>query len=225
MENDKNAIILDSIKTPPEEIQKGIEVITCAKGTQLLKSGSPIQYVHIIVEGSVIVFEETITGDAGRVVKLYPGELVGEMETLAEQTASVYSAIVSTNGTRLLQLRPKLFVKWLQMDIVFCNVVIKILAKKMFNTAALLGTYTLDSSLSILCNYFYEVTAETFATKSKCTIYQTRKEIAENCRLSVRTVNRRILELKMQGLIEINKGKIVIRKDQMEKILELIKND
>lgn len=221
----KNYTILSCIQEPPAVLNGHFEIITCQKGDQLLKSGFAFSCVHIIIEGNVIIFEETIAGDAGRVVRLYPGELLGEMEILSDHSGCVYSAMVDKDNTRLLKIDKDYFMLWLQIDPKFGLEVTKILAKKMFSTAALLSTYTLDSSLSIFCNYLYEIVSESLVKNNVYTIHQTRKEIAENCRLSVRTINRRILELKTRGLIEIRKGKITVRKDQMEKILELIKND
>ena len=49
-------------------------------------------------------------------------------------------------------------------------------------------------------------------------ISDTREELAEACGVSVRTINRAITALKGEGLIAVDRGKIVVQQEQLEQL-------
>ena len=56
-------------------------------------------------------------------------------------------------------------------------------------------------------------------------IQDTREKLAEICGVSVRTINRVIVELKNENLLHLEKGKLILEEEQIKRIAESLENE
>lgn len=209
----------------PNSIMGGVSIKRYRKGETLFTTGDPVEYLYIIQSGMVQIFEEKPSGDTGRVVILQEGELIGEMEVISSYKKLIYSAEIAKDDTEIIRIPPQAFNKWLEMDQQFCLKVVRMLSDKMYETAFWLNQYSGKDSLTTVMNYIYETSRRPLEKQKIFRNIDTRLKIAESCRLSERTVNRRVSELADKGVISIHCGKIQITRKQLQKLKEMIENE
>ena len=177
------------------------------RDSTIFESGDPLREVYILCEGTVIISSLSFEGNQERIVFVDKGQIIGEMEALAGEKNLVYNAKAYTQ-CEMLKISVSDFLEWIKKDKYICNVVIKVLATKLLVSAKEKSSYINFSGVMRLANFLI------YETPGK--ISKTRLELAEICNVSARTVNRSRDQLKKEGYINLNKGKIYISKEQRE---------
>ncbi len=205
---------IDKISLPEIVTQKDlIKHYKC--GRQILKKGDNAKYVYYICSGKINVYNETADGNIGRVVCAQSGETVGEMEILADEPITVFSASIHEDAT-VIRMEKQDFLNWMKEDPEFCMSLAKVLARKLSNTAHTFCEHTTQSALSLVKNFIIDSVQGKLKESQKAKVKNSRVEIADDCGISERTVNRCVGKLKEQGLICLEKGKITVNKNQLE---------
>ena len=143
------------------------------------------------------------------VVFVQAGSTVGEMEAMLNIHNLIYSAKAFTSCA-LLEVPLNTFRNWIRSDRNISEKLAMVLAEKLYRASASTVQYQYMSAnrrLKML-----------LAQHGQGRISDTREELAEACGVSVRTINRAITALKGEELITMERGKIVIQQEQLEKL-------
>lgn len=205
---------IDKISLPEAITQKDL-VKHYKRGRRILKKGEPAKYVYYICSGKINVYNETADGNIGRVVCARPGETVGEMEILADEPITVFSASVHEDAT-VIRMQKQDFLNWMEGDPEFCMSIARVLAKKLSNAAYTFCEHATQSALSLVKDFIVDSVQGALEEAKKAKVKNSRVEIADDCGISERTVNRCVGKLKEQGLISVEKGKITVTQIQFE---------
>lgn len=214
------AYLKDMNVTVPPQILQSCPVQTLPKGTRLLQKGQAVEHVYYLCSGRVVVYDELPDGTQGRVVWVSPGETVGEMEALAGGILSIYSAKINEDGTKVIKIARDIFLEWVSVDNSFCLQMAVCLAKKLSTAAVALCQHMQGDALTLVLEYLKTIAGSQLRTREEAVVTPTRQEIADNCGISERTVNRCVRKLREQGLLSVKSGKIYIDKPQYNRILK-----
>ncbi len=198
----------------PKMLRNSDAIKVLPKGYTLLRKGDAVKYVYYICSGKVRVYDETADGLVERVVWVSSGEPVGEMEMLSEGNVVIYSAKVDEDDTQVIQISKNDFWSCLAGDNEFCMQIAICMAKKLNTAAMALCRHLNSDSLEMVAEYFLDIVGTQLLTCGKAAIAMTRSEIADNCCISERTVNRCVQKLKVSGCLSIGRGKINISREQ-----------
>lgn len=185
---------------------------------RLLSQYTAAEYVYFLCKGSLRVFDELPNGKDTTVVQVSPGETVGELECLADHKFSSYSVEVDENNSVLMKIGRSDLLQWMSAEHNFCLMMAQNLARKLYRGSKSLIYNISNDSDTLVRNYIISTTDDDISKYGTATINKTRLEIARNCNLCERTVNRSIRKLKEQGLVEIKRGKISLDVSQYKQI-------
>ncbi len=205
----------------PAGILSKIPITTFLKGQRLINQGDPCSYVYYLCTGKIQVFDERDQGEVAWVVWINPGQIVGEMEVLAEMKSFLYSASIYSDKATILQIPVEDFWEWMRTDSGFCREMAQSMAKKLVDTVKALQKFLYNDAIHSVTEFILDQCyLPVLEQRTPVKIKHTRIEIAGICHISERTVNRSIKALKEENLVTIQRGKITVTRKQYEKLLQ-----
>ncbi|MDL2236476.1 Crp/Fnr family transcriptional regulator [Christensenellaceae bacterium OttesenSCG-928-K19] len=204
-------------ESPPAFLADKVELVRLKTGEFLLEQGAPIDCVYLLCKGKIGIYNISLDGATSRVVFISTGETIGEMEILCGREDVAFSARVYEDS-ELFRIYKDDFIAWLKEDTGFMFNVTTILANKLYDTASAICQHVGNDAIGLVSLYIIEAAKSQLEQKEVAVIRQTRAEIAENCRISERTVNRSIKYLSELGLVGLVRGKISINHVQMQQL-------
>ena len=121
----------------PDDIQRISRLVKYQNGDLIFRKGEKADYVYYILTGRVGIYNEMSNGKTVRVVWSLPGEIVGEMEVMVNETIIEFSAYAYEDDTNVLKIEKDVFLKWLRTDRKLCLEVAYTLAKKLYISAVI----------------------------------------------------------------------------------------
>ncbi len=208
-------VIADLIAGMPESIWSGCNMIKLPKGKPLFHQDDKVGQVYILCSGTVIISNHTAGGNEIGIVLVKAGNTIGEMEALASGKSMRYNARAHT-PCQLIVLPGKSFLEWMDRDPKACRIMASVLAHKLYDASTQVGDQARYHAIVRIASFILSEEAGRLSI--------TRQEMAETCRMSIRTVNRCLKQLKEEKLISINRGKIHMTPDQKERLGSSIYN-
>lgn len=206
---EKYPVIREWIRNLPVEQLNLCRPVEYERGDIIFRRGWEIRYVYLVLRGSVIISSSNINGNEMCVVFVQEGSTVGEMEAMLNIHNLIYSAKAFT-ACALLEVPLHVFRNWIRSDRIISEKLAMVLAEKLYRASASTVQYqymSADRRLKML-----------LAQHGQGRISDTREELAEACGVSVRTINRAVTALKEEGLIMVERGKIVMQQEQLEQL-------
>ncbi|GHU61082.1 Crp/Fnr family transcriptional regulator [Clostridia bacterium] len=213
------------INVIPDYIMERCETITLNRREILFLEGGIADFVYLVLSGRIGIHNAIDNGDTERVVWVFPGELVGEMEVLVGIETYSFSGYVYEDHTEVIKIAKEIFMGWLHTDNQTCVAVAQVLAKKMFSTSGSFCERTSTDGMGLVCDFILEIAKNGVKLSESYLLKYSRLEIAECCGISVRTVNRCVKKLNEQNLVTIVKGKIALTIRQYDDISKMIKEE
>lgn len=208
---------------PPVSLMQKVDLVYLKNRAYLLEQGQPIDYVYYLCSGKIGIYNISMDGATSRVVFISPGEFIGEMELLCQNTEIFFSAR-AYDECEIIRIPQAEFMHWLETDSTFLMHIATTLAKKLHDTAGAICQHVRNDAIGIVSLYIVESVNGQFSSHGKAIIKDTRTAIAENCRISERTANRSIKYLCDLGYISLSKGKISVTPDQFTKLSNLVQS-
>ena len=205
----------------PDDIQRISRLVKYQNGDVIFRKGETADYVYYILTGRVGIYNEMSNGKAERVVWSLPGEIVGEMEVMVNETIIEFSAYAYEDDTNVLKIEKDVFLKWLKTDRKLCLEVAYTLAKKLYISANTFVERSTNAASKLTRKFILDIVGGKIKKKPTVVLRYTRNEIAESCGISERSVNRCIKELKGQNYISVIKGKIMVNEAQYRALKEM----
>jgi len=198
----------------PQWVLDVSRVVHIAKGKQVLQRDEKAKFVYIVRRGKINIFNMGENGQENKVVTVSEGGIVGEMEAIAGEAYSVYSAR-AFEDSELLRIPLDDFLRWIKSDIEVCWGLTRVLAGKLRAASVQSSQYTNSDAMQRLTVQLLQL--------GPGRISHTREELAEACSVSLRTVNRCVKKLKEEGLLSLSRGKIEISQSQLLALEEHMK--
>lgn len=186
-------------------------------GSAILKKGDQLEYVYILLEGIVNIYNEFETGDCFHFAETKAIDILGEIEFLAQENLIASTCSTETKCVAL-QIPLKILEKWVNDDSKFFHFISSSSAKKNYKASIFQGTKLIYPSIHLMKIYIVRHLKSDIGTKPYSFLEKSRQNISEELGICVRSVNRTIRKLKLEGLVSIKNGKIYITKTQYRDI-------
>lgn len=236
--NNKVGFILDLAKSLPKkdseylrEILKDaplwlfdcLNVYKYNKEEVLVREHTAVDKVFILLEGIVRAVDHRIFGIEYDYMRFYPIKIFGSLEILLDLEEYKTTLNTVTQCTFLVLAKDK-YKKWIERD----------LNALLMETKAM-GTYLLEQGLKERAFLFLNGKDRLFMvfiknyenkkeTMGKCVLNYTRQELSDFSGLSIKTINRSIKKMEEDQYISRRGNKILISKEQYDKMKSYIKN-
>lgn len=178
------------------------------KNTELTKVG-------ILLDGMFRVVNELQNGNIFMIEINEPVSFTGEIALLSgEKRTSV--TIETITDCKIAFLPVDVFEEWIMNDLNALRFLSVLVAKKLYSTSYHRGERMFYSTRYIILKYILENEEPVPYMKERWIIRKTRQQMSEEIGMSVNTVNRTLQGFRQSGLIGMDKGKIVLTKENQE---------
>lgn len=206
----------------PKDIRPRCTVRTHPAGTIIHQKDIPLTCFGIIVSGENRVINEMENGNIYMIERNQPITFIGEVTILAKQPhPSVTIEAVTDNVIAYFSRKDA--ERWLSEDLNFLRLVSSHVAFKLYRSSSNSGTKLFYPPAFLLLDYIakhgqalhIEDQPDGFFYK----INLTRQQLQDETSINVKTLNRTIRQLKEEGFISLEKGKICYSKENYKKAL------
>lgn len=212
-------LFLDLAKDPPDYVIDHAEYIHLRKNSYLFEQGGPLDCVYFICSGKIGIYNVSTDGATSRIVYIAPGEIVGEMEILCGKNEVAFTA-KAYEVCDILKVYKQDFITWMKSDPEFMYRMTTSVAQKLYTAATAICQHVRNNAVGLVSLYIMDAVKTSLSSESVAVIQHTRADIADNCRISERTVNRSIKFLSEWGLITVTRGKITVTREQYNRLTE-----
>lgn len=210
---EKDREIFQMLRQCPYEILRRFEVKDYEADQFVLNQGEIHNRFYIIASGYVDIYVESAHGKRYLLCTYMKGDYIGELE-IFKQTGYI-SRIQSRGKVRILELDRTFFLQWIRTDKNFNEYMIRTLWDNSYRMCLNMGENTLYTLKQRICQYLLrnmEMDAKFVMISSEV--------LSQQMAVTTRSVNRVLKQLREQGFIELEKGKISICDQQaLEDIL------
>lgn len=206
------------LETMPLEIRHRITIRKFLPDTIILQKDSPLNSFGIVLKGEERVVNEFENGNLVMVERNSAVCFIGDVALLAgKKTASVTTE--SLSECTVLFISAEDFEKWIKEDSRFLLLLSREVAGKLFSASYSRGENLFYSAKYMLLKYIFKQAQEGVTIgKSEILIQKTRQQISEETGMNVKTINRRLYGFQKEGIIGIRKGKIIVTRQQCNKM-------
>lgn len=202
------------IRNMPADIRKRYTIRTFLPGAIIHQKQFALDYFGIVCDGDHRVINEFENGNVFMIEKNEPIDFVGEVTILAGMAVTSVTLEAITECT-VLMISRKDFESWIEQDIGFLRLVAKKVAFKLYRSSSTQGAKLFYPPSFLLLEYLLKYCKEEQIGKGKAVVVKkTRQELFEELGMTVKTINRTIDRLKSEGLVYIQKGKMVMNYEQ-----------
>lgn len=212
-------VVLDLVRNMPQNIVDECSVCTFERMSVVLMQDYPIDSVYLVCSGKFIVEYMSDEGYIYDFEEISSRDFIGEMEVITGEPYSLYT-VKTIEQSEVVVIPRASFIRWLNCDINITNFTLRKIANKWKNTAYKASTYKYSNARYKVATFILNNAAPDTRSEKRHIVPSTRQGIADKTGLSVRTVNRALKVLQHEGFVEIYKGKIFIREDKYDALLQ-----
>ena len=201
---EKDREIFQLLRQCPYEILRRFEVKEYDDNQFVLSQGEIHNKFYIIASGYVDIYVESSHGKKYFLCTYVKGDYIGELE-IFQQTGYI-SQVQSRGRVKILELDRTFFMQWIRVDKNFNEYMIRTLCNNSYRMCLTMGQNTLYTLKQRICQYLISHAG----TDGKLKTAVSSEFLSQQMAVTARSVNRVLKELKEQGIIELEKGKISI---------------
>lgn len=203
------------LKNMPKEYEERFVVKVHPPGVIIHHQDSVLDYFGIVASGEHRVINSFENGNVFMIEKNEPIDFIGEVTILAGMPKTSVT-IETTTESIIMYISRSDFESWIEKDIHFLKLVSAKVALKLYRSSYNRGAKLFYPPQFLLLDYLVSYVQKEPIELHPITIRKTRNDLYEEIGISVKTLNRTISSLKEEGLIRIEKGKIVMDNEQLE---------
>lgn len=196
--------IFQLLRQCPYEILRHFEVRDYDDDQFVLSQGEIHNKFYIIASGYVDIYVESSHGKKYLLCTYVKGDYIGELE-IFKQTGYI-SQVQSRGKVTILELDRAFFIQWIRVDKNFNEYMIRTLCDNSYRMCLNMGQNTLYTLKQRICQYLISHAG----ADGKLQTAVSSEILSQQMAVTTRSVNRILKELKEQGIIELEKGKIAI---------------
>ena len=217
---DKYPALKEYTRCMPEDIRARCTVRVHPAGTVIHHKDVPLECFGIIVSGENRVINEMENGNIYMIERNQPITFIGEVTILAKQpNPSVTIEAVTDNVIAYFSRKDA--ERWLSEDLNFLRLVSSHVAFKLYRSSSNSGTKLFYPPTFLLLDYLVKhgqsLHIEEQPEDRLYKINLTRQQLQDETSINVKTLNRTISQLKDEGYISLEKGKICYSKENYKK--------
>lgn len=171
---------------------------------------SELKRVGILLEGQFRVVNELENGNIFMIEINNPISFTGEVALLSGRGRTSVT-IEAISDCKIAFLPVDVFEKWMMNDIQLLRYISVLVANKLYSTSYHSGERMFYSTKYVILKYILENLEST--ASGKFIVRKKRQEISEEIGISVNTINRTLQHFRETGLILMERGKIVLEKE------------
>ena len=202
----------------PHQTVEHIVSAKAKKGDYILKAGDHCDAVYFLLSGNVSGEAYTPTGKAYSFMEFSKMRVLGDYELFYE-CEEYTTSIRAEEDCTLLKLSRDPYMNWVTKDVNALYLRIKDILSILTFERSLDREYLQKNSKARLClllTRFYEAGMKD--KKGNYTVQNTQIELADKIGVNLRSVQRSIAALEKEELVHLKKGKMVISREQYEKL-------
>lgn len=196
-----------------EEVKYYMSIVEVDADQTFIKAGEECRYIYIVLSGKVTGVEWPMNEKSYFFKDFGPGDFFGEIECFAGM-AKYRISILSSTQCRLLAIPSVYYMEWMHMDVDALYMRTQENMKRLVTQTAEARKYLFMDGKDRLMVHLVRKYEQRQPLPSILELKQTRTRISEEVGISMKTLNRSIKKLEDMQLIQLNKGKIVITKEQ-----------
>lgn len=208
------------LSNAPYWLLESIKVVKKKKNTVFVDENEPVEYVYMLLEGTVRAIDYRIAGVAYDYMWFYPTKTFGAMEIFYKIPLYMTTLMTVTDCT-LIKISKRNYEKWIWDDK-------NALSMEIESTGRMTLEQNLEGRVFLFLQgtdrivYFFARNYERENTDKTVTFEISRQEIAERSGFSVKTVNRAIKKMEEDGYISKKGHKIIITNEQYKMMREYL---
>lgn len=203
VEQDK--VLFQLLRQCPYEILRNFQVREYKDSRFVLNQGEIYNTFYIVASGYADIYVESEHGKKYLLCTYGKGDYIGELELF--QQAGYISRVEARGDVTMLELDRTYFVKWIRMDNNFNEYMIRTLCSNSYRMCMEMGHNTLYTLKQRICQYL----VGNAGMDGKLRFVVSSEILSQKMAVTQRSVNRILKQLKEDGIIELNKGNIIIR--------------
>lgn len=203
VEQDK--VLFQLLRQCPYEILRNFQVREYKDSRFVLNQGEIYNTFYIVASGYADIYVESEHGKKYLLCTYGKGDYIGELELF--QQAGYISRVEARGDVTMLELDRTYFVKWIRMDNNFNEYMIRTLCSNSYRMCMEMGHNTLYTLKQRICQYL----VGNAGMDGKLRFVVSSEMLSQKMAVTQRSVNRILKQLKEDGIIELNKGNIIIR--------------
>ena len=200
-------------KNCTEEVKYYMSIVEVDADQTFIKAGEECRYIYIVLSGKVTGVEWPMNEKSYFFKDFGPGDFFGEIECFAGMPKYRIS-ILSSTQCRLLAIPSVYYMEWMHMDVDALYMRTQENMKRLVTQTAEARKYLFMDGKDRLMVHLVRKYEQKQPLLDILELKQTRTRISEEVGVSMKTLNRSIKKLEDMQLIQLNKGKIVITKEQ-----------
>lgn len=215
---ERRAYLLEFFRYIPDETAKHILPAEVKKGQYVLKAGTPCDMVYFLLKGNVTGEAYASRGRAYSFMDFSEMSILGDFE-LFDPRDEYSLSIRAEQDCSLLKLSMEQYKNWVRQDANALHLRIRNILSVLSFERRIDREYLQKNSkerLIILLARFYERGNKD--ELGNYTVRHTQAELADKTGVNLRSVQRSIAALEHEQLVELKKGKIVLSREQYEKL-------
>ncbi len=183
------------------------------EGDLIIQQHAPVKYVYFLLKGSVSVITSISWTSSDIIDILFPLDILGLVELLNDQPSYTAYVVAETPCT-VFRISADVFCKIIKHDSILCYETLRILGSVTLDNMNRAETNSIFHAYDRLC-YFLYLKAQ---GHDSYTYPHTRKELAEQLHINLRTLYRYIDSMEKAGYLKLDHGKIVIENEQFQNL-------
>lgn len=200
-------------KIPPPLLEAGLPV-NYTSGQVVVWQEDPVEYAYFLLSGELVTFGETEDGKKSNFITLEVPCMLSDLELLAGIPHYAANVMAGTDCTAL-RCEAAAVSAFLDTDIVFLRSIAALCNRKTYDSSYYRGKAAFRSSLDQAAIYLLRYCDGHFPSPDKATVVaKTRQVISSELIMSVKTVDRCLLQLQERGCLSIVRGKVHISTEQ-----------
>ncbi len=195
-----------------EEVKYYMRLVEVDEDKTLIKAGDKCCTIYIILSGKVTGIEWPMHERPYAFKDYGPGDFFGEIECFADLINYRISVVTATK-CRVLLIPAAFYMEWLRQDVDALFMRTKENMRRLIMQTADARRYLFIEGRERLMMHFIRKYEQKPPLCNYMEIRQDRNQLAEEIGFSVRTLNRNIKKLEEMGMVQVQKGKVVITGD------------
>lgn len=219
---EKRGYIRYLFRNCPDEVRYYMNLIEVEPKTTFIQAGTRCNQIYIIISGKVTGIEWPVDGKPYPFKDFGPGDFFGEIECFANMP-NYRISIVSSTKCRILAIPAGCYMRWLQTDAEALFLRTKTNIKRLIGQTAEARKYLFMSGRERLMVHLVRKYEQRQPIPESLELRKTRQQLADEIGFCIKTLNRSVAKLEEMELLEIRKGKIVIRKEGYQRMKEHVR--
>jgi CRP/FNR family transcriptional regulator len=183
-------------------------VIEKERGQNIFFKDDPAKYVYFLLDSSVNLYRLSESGKKAIIKIVKKGEVFADIVLFGEKTYPVNAE--ARDNCKLLAIDAQRFKNIILSDKTLCEKFISMLIKKIKYLVNIIESIKLDDAKTRLLNYLYKKRDQSL--NNTVELNMTKKSLAETLGITGETISRLLKKLSKEGLIKVDRNKIIFLK-------------